>query len=169
MNSHRHYFLAALVVVTVQFWAVNQAPAQVSGSSAKPIHMIISLAPGGGVDTTGRIIAQKLNEMWGQPVVADNKPGAGGSIAAEAVARSAPDGNTILMTSADITINPSVIKLSYDADKDLPLVTMAVFAPDVMVVHPSMPVKSVKELIAYAKSSQMSCYILHLDSVRHST
>ena len=152
MNHHRNYSLTALVVVAVQFWAVDQALAQASASSAKPIHMIISLAPGGGVDTTGRIIAQKLNEMWGQPVVADNRPGAGGSIAAEAVAHSVPDGNKILMTSADITINPSVIKLSYDADKDLLPVTMAVFAPGVMVVHPSIPVKSVKELIAYAKS-----------------
>jgi len=152
MNCHCNYTLGALVVIATQFYSVNQALAQVPASAMKPIHMIISLAPGGGVDTTGRIIAQKLSEMWGQPVVADNKPGAGGSIAAEAVAHAAPDGNTILMTSADIAINPSVIKLTYDADKDLLPVTLAVFAPGVMVVHPSIPVKSVKELIAYGKS-----------------
>jgi tripartite-type tricarboxylate transporter receptor subunit TctC len=114
--------------------------------------MIIALAPGGGVDTTGRFIGQKLSQIWGQSVVADNRPGAGGAIAAEAVARAAPDGYTLLMTSAGLTITPSIMKLSYDPAKDLLPVTLAVISPGVMVVHPSIPVKNVKELIAFAKA-----------------
>lgn len=125
--------------------------AQAPAYPTKPIRMIIALAPGGGVDTTGRFIGQKLNEAWGQPVVADNRPGAGGSIAAELVARAAPDGHTILMTSSGVTITPSLIKLGYDPKADLLPVTQAVISPGVMVVHPSLPVKNIKELIAFAK------------------
>ena len=126
--------------------------AQTAAYPTKPIRMIIALAPGGGVDTTGRFIGQRLHEYFGQPVVADNRPGAGGSIAAELVARAAPDGHTLLMTSSGVTITPSLMKLSYDANKDLLPVTQAAISPGVMVVHPSLPVKNVKELIAFAKS-----------------
>ena len=118
----------------------------------KPVRMIIALAPGGGVDTTGRFIAQKLHEAWGQSVVADNRPGAGGTIAAELVATAPPDGHTLLMTSAGISITRSLMKLSYDPRRDLLPVTQAVVSPGVLVVHPSLPVKSVKELIAFAKA-----------------
>jgi len=134
--------------------AYAQAPSTGSGQAypTKAIRMIIALAPGGGVDTTGRFLALKLNEAWGQPVVTENRPGAGGTIAAELVARAAPDGYTLLMTSAGITITPSLLKLSYDPLKDLLPVTMAVVSPGVLVVHPSLPVKNVKELIAFAKA-----------------
>jgi tripartite-type tricarboxylate transporter receptor subunit TctC len=104
------------------------------------------------VDTTGRFIAQKLSEVWGQSVVSDNRPGAGGSIAAEIVALAPPDGYTMLTTSAGITITPSLMKLSYDPRKDLLPVTLAVVSPGVLVVHPSIPVKNVKELISFAKA-----------------
>lgn len=118
----------------------------------KPVRMIIALAPGGGVDTTGRYLAQKMSEAWGQNVVTDNRPGAGGSIAAELVAKSAADGYTMLMTSSGITITPSLMKLAYDPRKDLLPVSLAVVSPGVLVVHPSLPVKNVQELIAFAKS-----------------
>ena len=126
--------------------------AQTPAYPAKSIRMVIALAPGGGVDTTGRFIAQKLSEAWGQTVVSDNRPGAGGSIAAEIVALAPTDGHTLLMTSAGITITPSLMKLSYDPRRDLLPVTLAVVSPGVMVVHPSIPVKNVRELIAFAKS-----------------
>jgi len=118
----------------------------------KPVRMIIALAPGGGVDTTGRYLAQKMSEAWGQNVVTDNRPGAGGSIASELVAKSVPDGYTMLMNSSGITITPSIMKLGYDPRKDLLPVSLAVVSPGVLVVHPSLPVKNVQELIAFAKS-----------------
>jgi tripartite-type tricarboxylate transporter receptor subunit TctC len=152
MDSRAAAICRALLILSTSSYAASVAYAQAPAYPAKPIRMIIALAPGGGVDTTGRFIAQKLNEAWGQPVVADNRPGAGGSIAAETVARAAPDGYTMLMTSAQITITPSLMKLSYDPLKELLPVTMAVVSPGVLVVHPSLPVKNVKELIAFAKA-----------------
>lgn len=140
----------ALLILAAGAFSASAAHAQ--AYPAKPIRMIIALAPGGGVDTTGRFIGQKLSEAWGQSVVADNRPGAGGTIAAELVARAAPDGHTLLMTSSGVTITPSLMKLSYDARKDLLPVTQAAISPGVLVVHPSLPVKNVKELIAFAKS-----------------
>ncbi len=132
--------------------AAGMAAAQAPAYPTKPVRMIIALAPGGGVDTTGRILAQRMSELWGQPFVADNRPGAGGTIATDAVARAAPDGHTVLMVSSGISITPSLMKLPYDPVKDLLPVTMAVVSPGVLVVHPSIPVKNVKELIAFAKS-----------------
>ena len=127
-------------------WA--QAPAYPS----KSIRIVIAPAPGGGVDTTGRLIGASLNKMWGVPVVPDNRPGAGGSIASELVAKSPPDGYTILVNSSGVVITPSLMKLGYDPHKELMPVTMAFISPGVMVVHPSIPVKNVKELIAFAKT-----------------
>ena len=135
-------------------WAggIGLAQAQTPAYPVKPVRMVIALAPGGGVDTTSRIIGQKLSELWGQPVIAENRPGAGETIAAEVVARAAPDGHTILTGAAGLAITPSLMKLSYNAAKDLLPVTMAVISPGVMVVHPSIPAKNVKELIAFAKA-----------------
>ncbi|MDH4149270.1 MAG: tripartite tricarboxylate transporter substrate binding protein [Betaproteobacteria bacterium] len=139
-------------VLMLALAGVAAGAAHAQNYPTKPVRMIIALAPGGGVDTTGRFIAQKLHEAWGQSVVADNRPGAGGTIAAELVATAPPDGHTLLMTSAGISITPSLMKLSYDPRRDLLPVTQAVVSPGVLVVHPSLPVKSVKELIAFAKA-----------------
>jgi tripartite-type tricarboxylate transporter receptor subunit TctC len=119
---------------------------------AKPIRMIVALAPGGGVDSTARIVGQKLTQAWGQPVPIENRPGAGGTIAAEAVARAAPDGYTLLMASSGHASTPSLYKLPYDAITDFAPVTLVVVAPSVLVVHPSLPVRSVKEFVAFAKA-----------------
>ena len=132
--------------------AAGTAYAQAPAYPSKTIRMVISLAPGGAVDTTGRFIANKLSLAWGQPVVAENRPGAGGAVAAEVVARAAPDGYTLLMASSGITITPSIMKLNYDIARDLAPVTLAVISPGVMVVHPSVPAKNVRELIAFAKT-----------------
>jgi tripartite-type tricarboxylate transporter receptor subunit TctC len=147
--------IGAMLCLGMGVCAAGGAYAQASAAAAYPsktIRMVIALAPGGGVDTTGRFIAQKLSQIWGQPVVADNRPGAGGSIASETVARAAPDGYTLLVNSSGVTITPSIMKLSYDPLKDLLPVTLAVISPGVLVVHPSIPVKNVKELIAFAKT-----------------
>ncbi len=143
--------MRALLILSAGVCIAGAAYAQAPAYPTKSIRMVIALAPGGGVDTTGRLIGQKLNQMWGQPVVADNRPGAGGSIASDLVAKSPPDGYTILVNSSGVTITPSLMKLGYDAHKDLLPVTMAFLSPGVMVVHPSIPVKNVKELIAFAR------------------
>ncbi|MDB5926193.1 MAG: hypothetical protein JWN13_5129 [Betaproteobacteria bacterium] len=143
---------SALVILSMSVCAARIAHAQVPVYPTKSIRMVIALAPGGGVDTTGRFIAQRLSQTWGQPVVADNRPGAGGAIAAEIVARAPPDGYTLMTTSSGVTVIPSIMKLPYDPMKDLLPVTLAAISPGVMVVHPSIPVKNVKELIAFAKA-----------------
>src|SRR3712207_3178874 len=133
---------SAVLILTTSVCAASVAHAQAPAYPSKSIRMVIALAPGGGVDTTGRFIGQRLSQMWGQPVVADNRPGAGGVIAAETVARAAPDGYTLLVASSGLSITPSLVKLSYDPVKDLLPVTLAVVSPGVMVVHPSIPVKN---------------------------
>jgi tripartite-type tricarboxylate transporter receptor subunit TctC len=119
---------------------------------SKPIRIVIALAPGGGVDTSGRLLGQKFTEAWGQQVVAENRPGAGGTIATEIVARSAPDGYTLLMVSMGHTITPALYKLSYDTIKDFSPISLFVQSPSVLAVHPSLPVKNTKELIAFTKA-----------------
>jgi len=141
-----------LMALSTTAFMAGIAGAQAPAYPTKPVRMIIALAPGGGVDTTGRYLAQKMSEAWGQNVVTDNRPGAGGSIASELVAKAVPDGYTMLMNSSGITITPSIMKLGYDPRKDLLPVSLAVVSPGVLVIHPSLPVKNVQELIAFAKS-----------------
>lgn len=143
--------LATTAMATMLALASAGAAAQAAWPT-KSIRMLIALAPGGGVDTTGRLLAQKLSERWGQPVVVENRPGAGGALATETLARSAPDGYTMLTNSSGVAITPSLMKLSYDPRKDIIPVSLAVISPGVMVVHPSVPVKTVKEFIAFAKA-----------------
>ncbi len=121
----------------------------------KPIRLISPYAPGGGSDTLARVLGQKLAETIGQPVVVDNRPGAAGSLGAELVAKSAPDGYTILVTpSAVLTINPHLHpKLRYDPFKDFAHITAATNSPYYLVSSPKMPVTNVKELIAYARAN----------------
>lgn len=149
MNAHALPLLSAIAALVL---STSPALAQSQAYPTKPVRMIIALAPGGGTDTIGRYLAQKMSEAWGQNVVADNRPGAGGSIATELVAKSAPDGYTMLTNSSGVTITPSIMKLGYDPRKDLLPVSLAVISPGVLVVHPSLPVKSVQDLIAHAKS-----------------
>ena len=121
----------------------------------KPIRMISPYAAGGGSDTLARILGQKLFEAWGQPVVVDNRPGSGGIIGAETVARATPDGYTLFVTpSAVLTINPHIYsKLRYDTFRDFAPITMASNSPYFLVVHPKISAASIKELIAYAKAN----------------
>jgi tripartite-type tricarboxylate transporter receptor subunit TctC len=123
-----------------------------SNYPVKPIRMVIALAPGGGVDTSGRMLGQRFTDAWGQAVVSENRPGAGGTIATEAVARAAPDGYTLLMTSTGHAITPAMYKLSFDPVKDFAPISLFVLSPSVLAVHPSVPVKTVKELIAFTKA-----------------
>ncbi|MDB5811380.1 MAG: tripartite tricarboxylate transporter substrate binding protein [Betaproteobacteria bacterium] len=122
---------------------------------AKPIRMVSPYAAGGGSDTLARILAQKLYEAWGQPVIVENRPGGGGVLGAETVARATPDGYTMLVTpSAVLTINPHLYpSLRYDTFRDFVPITIATNSPYFLVVHPKVPAANVKELIAYAKAN----------------
>src|SRR5262245_35016409 len=119
-----------------------------------PIRFIVPFAPGGGADILARILGDPLSKRLGQPVVIENKPGAGATLGADFVAKAPPDGYTILLTTPgpQITNRYLLGKLPYDPDKDLVPVAMLVKAVNVLVVTPSLPVKSVSELIAYAKA-----------------
>lgn len=119
----------------------------------KPIRIVVTLAPGGTADILARIVALKLNEAWGQQVFVDNRPGASGMIGAEIVAKSPPDGYTLLMGyNAEIAINQSLMaKMAYDPVRDFSPVTLAGTTPMILVVHPSLPVKNLQELIALAR------------------
>ncbi len=121
---------------------------------AKPIRMMIGFPPGGGTDIIGRIVAQKLGDALGQQIIVDNRGGASGQLAAELVSKAAPDGYTIMMAHITaISILPSLVsKLPYDAQKDFAPVSLSAIGPNLLVVHPSVPAKSVKELIALAKA-----------------
>ncbi|MDP2240084.1 MAG: tripartite tricarboxylate transporter substrate binding protein [Burkholderiales bacterium] len=124
----------------------------------KPIRMLVGFAPGGGTDTTARAMGGKLSERLGQQVIIDNRPGAAGNIATEITARANPDGYTVLMgTIAALAINPSLYKkLSFDPLKDVLPVSRAVDSTNILVVHPSVPAKTVKELIALAKTKSLN-------------
>lgn len=119
----------------------------------KPIRIVVAFPPGGGSDTLARILSPRLSAALGQQVVVDNRPGAGANIGAEVAAKSPPDGHTVLMGNVAHAINATLYsKLGYDLVRDLAPVSLLVSTPNIVVVHPSLPVKSVKELIAFAKS-----------------
>jgi tripartite-type tricarboxylate transporter receptor subunit TctC len=120
---------------------------------AKPIRLVVPSSPGGGTDIVGRVVAQKLTESLGQSVIVENRAGAGTMIGNELVAKSAPDGYTLLMGLSTLAILPAVHKtMRYDALKDLTPISQAVTVPNVLVVHPSLPARNVKALIALAKA-----------------
>jgi tripartite-type tricarboxylate transporter receptor subunit TctC len=116
---------------------------------------VIPFPPGGPLDIVGRAIAQKLTDAWGQSVVVDNRPGAGGNIGADIVAKSAPDGYTILMGALSThAVNPSLYaKMPYDAVTDFAPITLVAVTPNVLVVNATLPVNSAKDFIAYAKAN----------------
>jgi tripartite-type tricarboxylate transporter receptor subunit TctC len=129
--------------------------AQPSAFPAKPLRFVIGFTPGGPSDILARAVGQKLGERWGQQVVVENRPGAGGNLAAEAVAKSAPDGYTWLLGNNSIlATNQSLYrKLPYDPLKDFAPVALVAVQPNILVVHPDVPAKSVAELIALAKQN----------------
>jgi tripartite-type tricarboxylate transporter receptor subunit TctC len=129
------------------------APAQTY--PAKPVRIVVPFPPGGATDILARDVAQKLTEAWGQQVIVDNRPGAGGNIGSELVAKSAPDGYTLEMgTVGTHAINASLYaKMSYDHVKDFAPIILVAAVPNVLEVNPAVPVNSVAELIAYAKAN----------------
>jgi tripartite-type tricarboxylate transporter receptor subunit TctC len=117
----------------------------------KPVRMIVPFPPGGSNDVVGRLVAQQLGNILGQQVFVDNRGGAGGIVGTEAASRAAPDGYTLLIISIAHAVNPALHKLPYDPIKSFTPVSILATGPNVLVVNPSLPVKSVKELVALAK------------------
>jgi len=142
--------IAAALVISVVTPAVFAQP-----YPAKPVRIIVNFPAGGVADLYGRIIGAKVQEAWGQPVVVENRTGAGGNIGAEAVARSAPDGYTLNMSAiGPHAINVSLFsKLPYDPVRDFAAVALVLEAEGLLVLHPSIPANSVAELIAHARAN----------------
>lgn len=132
---------------------LSALPALAQEYPVKQVRLVVSFPPGGGSDLIARVVAQKLAGALGQPVVPDNRAGASGNIAAEIVAKAPADGYTLLFTNSSLSISPAVFqKLNYDPVRELMPISMASSYPFALVVHPSLPVRSVKELVALARS-----------------
>ena len=143
----------AIALVAV-FGFVNALSAQAQQYPAKPIRLIVPFVAGGSADVLSRVLAQRLTQQYGQQVVVENRPGSGGHVGAEAAARAAPDGYTIVFGTIGIHAAYTIYsKLNYDPSRDLQPVAMYADVPNILVVHPSVPVKNVKEFIALAKSN----------------
>ena len=144
-----------LVLLAAVSAIVPPAAAQAPAYPTKPIRIVVPFPPGGATDILAREVAQKLNEAWGQQVIVDNRPGAGGNIGSELVAKAAPDGYTLEMgTVGTHAINASLYaKMPYDNVKDFVPIILVAGVPNVLEVNPSLPVNSVAELIAYAKAN----------------
>jgi len=119
---------------------------------AKPVRLVVGFAPGGGTDIVARLMAHKLTERWGQPVVVENKLGASGNIAADQVAKSAPDGYTLLMAFSSHASNAALSRLPFDINKDFSDISLVASGPAVILANPQLPAKTLRELIAYARA-----------------
>ena len=149
LNRHSSSSILAITLM------VSALAAMAQQYPSKPVRIVVPFAPGGGVDVTARILAQKLTERTGQSFIVDNRTGASGIIGVEFVAKSAPDGYTLLVGSQTTqAVVPAMYagKISYDTGRDFAAVTEIAYSPLLIVVHPSLPVKTVKDLIALAKA-----------------
>ncbi len=152
------FSVAALALLTPAL-ACAQATSASSGQAypSKPVRLIVPFAAGGPGDAVGRLLAPGIAEAWGQQLVIDNRAGANSIVGSEVAARSAPDGYTLLLVSAGFTINTSLYpKLPFDVIRDFTPVTMVTFGPGILVTHPSLPARNLKELVALAKAKPRS-------------
>jgi tripartite-type tricarboxylate transporter receptor subunit TctC len=153
-NSGLRTLMLALTVAWGGVPTAYAAAGEADKFPVKPIRLIAPFVPGGGTDITARAIAAKLTERWGQQVIVDNRPGAAGAIGVELTATAAPDGYTLCLISASHSVNSATNpKLPYDLTKDLQALSQATSLFYVVYVHPSVPAKSIQELITYAKAN----------------
>ena len=152
MSGDRCMRIAALVLGCVLTAAVAQA--QQAAYPSRPLRLILPFPPGGSTDLLGRALAERLGERLRQPVVPENRPGAGGNVGAEAAARSAPDGYTLVLCAPSLAISPSLYrKLNYDPLRDLVPVALVATIPNLLVVHPSVPARTLAELAQHARAN----------------
>jgi tripartite-type tricarboxylate transporter receptor subunit TctC len=146
------FFLAGAMVAPLCAQTTSTSSGQ--AYPAKPVRLILPFPPGGPTDLLGRVIAQKLSDQLGQPVVVDNRGGAGGNLGVELAAKSPPDGYTLVLSSPLIAISPSLyVKLNYDPIKELAPISLVAYIQNVMLVHPSVPAKTLKEFIQLARAN----------------
>jgi tripartite-type tricarboxylate transporter receptor subunit TctC len=154
MRAPGRTFYAGICLIAMAAMTSASAQEDPAKYPSKPIHIIVGFAAGGGNDIIARVFGQKLSESLGQPVIVENKPGGGAIVATEYVAKSPPDGYTLLMSASGISINPAVYaKLPYDAINDFVAVSELGSFPLIMIVNASSPIKSVAELVSYAKAN----------------
>ena len=154
MNTHPHLIHGVVCAAAIVFSSNVSAATLAEAYPQKPVRFIVPFVPGAGTDITTRALSAKLSQMWGQQVVADNRSGAGGAIAAEITARADPDGYTICLISAGHSVlSASGNPIPYDLEKDLQAIAQVTSLFYVLTVHPSLPAKSVAELIAYARAN----------------
>ena len=146
------FAVGAALTACVSLILAPGTPAGAQTFPTKPVRLVVGFAAGGGTDTIARVIGKKLADTWPHALVVENRPGADGSIATELVAKAPPDGYTLVMVSNAFTITPFLRKLAYDPVKDFAPVTLAASTPNLLVVHPILPVGNVKELVALAKA-----------------
>ncbi len=144
--------LAAIFSLTVNANAQTASTGSGQAYPAKPVRMVVGFGTGGGTDTLARVLSRKLVDIWPQSLVVENRPGADGSIATEIAAKSPPDGHTLVMVSNAHTITPFQRKLAYDPVKDFATISLIGSNPNLLLLHPSLPAKTLKDLIALAKS-----------------
>ncbi len=152
---NRRSFLAGSALATAAGASPSTAGAQAAWTPDRPIRLVVPFAPGGSTDTAARIVGQALGQRLGQTVVVENRPGAGGNIAAEHVARSAPDGYTLLLTTSSITATNVWLyrSLPYHPVRDFTPLSQVSFIPNLVVVHPDVPARTLPEFITYAKAN----------------
>ena len=152
-NTDRNLKLHLCACIAGALFAAQPAPADTGKFPERPLRMIVPLAPGGGSDIVARMVAAPLSDRWGQPVVVDNRPGAGSTVGTGLAAKAAPDGYTVMVSSSSMAISPALHpKLDFDMRRDFAPVTLLASQPSVLAVHPSVKAQNVRELVALAKA-----------------
>lgn len=153
-QAQPHPFRPLLLPALCAAALIAAVPAQAQNYPTKPLRLIVAFPPGASSDLVGRLISQKAGEFLGQQIIAENRPGAGGNLGLAAASKMPPDGYTMTIATASIAVSPSLYKnLGYDPVKDLAPIARLAVIPNIMLVHPSVPAKTLKEFIALAKAS----------------
>ncbi len=161
--------LSAVLALACFFCAGYTRPAAGQAYPNKPVRMVIAFGPGGIADTIGRLVGQKLNDRFGQPVIGDNRPGAGGAVAAKLVAGATPDGYTLLVTTTAIAVNASAIKDAVDPRTQLVPIAIAATAPTIFVVHRSVAAKSLLDYVRTTKKGRFNYGTAGVGTTEHLT
>jgi len=169
MNIESRAMRCLLYVLTACLAVVSAHAAHAQDYPARPVRMVIAFGPGGIADTIGRLVGQKLNDRFGQPFVGDNRPGAGGAIAARLVASAAPDGHTLLVTTTAVAVNATAVKDAVDPRSQLTPIAIAATAPTIFVVHRSVAAKSLLDYVRNVKKGRFNYGTAGVGTTEHLT